>query len=124
MVIQELATKNDDQSTPSSDISANEKMSLEAQNDISVDEKMSLPPLFTGEVDVTTLDEHGYDILLPDGTRIDAMAPPEIFDAALVTLGFNLLDRVNWPLYHRLLVLQQAPRGEHGVYLVEKMSQA
>lgn len=106
------------------DILLDEKMSEQAQNDILLDKKMSqLPPLFTGEVDVTKLEEHGYDILLPDGTRVDAMAPPAVFDAALVQIGCNLIDRVQWPLYHRLLMLQQIPRGKGSLYLVEKMSQ-
>lgn len=112
-------------SKPENDISLGEEMSLEGENDILSEKNVvEQPPLFEGEVDVTKLEDHRYDILLPDGTRVDAMASAEIFDATLVQLGFNLIDRVHWPLYHRLLILQQAKRGNGGIYLVEKMSQA
>lgn len=129
-------------------IPSDEKMSIPLENKGEIDilytsseaaEKMSIPPveeeeidinatpvatqndnLFTGEVDPTKLDEHGYAIRKADGTFIDAMCSPAEFDALLEELGFLLLDRVNWPLWHRKLVMEQAPRGKDGIFLVER----
>jgi hypothetical protein len=84
-------------------------------------EKMS-PAIFP--IDLTALEDGEYDILFADGTTVSAAAPADIFDAALVRAGFNLIDRATWPVYHRALVLEQFPKNLKDAKLVRDAKQA